>query len=72
MGCTGDQVLEVLGTVGFGPDKKAKPEHATSTLSGGWRMKLALARAMVRGVTCTVTPAIIYSNTRSLLAASKR
>jgi len=48
MGCTGDQVLEVLGTVGFGPDKKAKPEHATSTLSGGWRMKLALARAMLQ------------------------
>jgi elongation factor 3 len=48
MGCTADQVREVLGTVGFGPDKKAKPEHATSTLSGGWRMKLALARAMLQ------------------------
>jgi len=48
MGCTPDQVREVLGQVGFGPDKKAKPEHATSTLSGGWRMKLALARAMLQ------------------------
>ena len=48
LGCTPDSVRETLGRVGFGPDKKAKPEHATSTLSGGWRMKLALARAMLQ------------------------
>jgi elongation factor 3 len=48
LGCTADQVEKVLCTVGFGPDKKAKPAHATSTLSGGWRMKLALARAMLQ------------------------
>merc|ERR1712157_369972 len=39
------KIREVLGTVGFTDDGKAKPDHAVSTLSGGWRMKLALARA---------------------------
>lgn len=48
MGCTKDQVREVLATVGFVPDGKAKPDHAVSTLSGGWRMKLALARCMLQ------------------------
>jgi len=48
IGATPEQVRETLAKVGFGPDKKAKPEHATSTLSGGWRMKLALARAMLQ------------------------
>ena len=43
-----DEVERVLGTVGFTPDGKAKPNHAVSTLSGGWRMKLALARAMLQ------------------------
>merc|ERR1712134_65884 len=43
-----DEVREVLGTVGFTDDGKAKPDHAVSTLSGGWRMKLALARAMLQ------------------------
>jgi elongation factor 3 len=43
-----DKIREVLGTVGFTPDGKAKPDHAVSTLSGGWRMKLALARAMLQ------------------------
>jgi len=38
----------VLATVGFTEDGKAKPDHAVSTLSGGWRMKLALARAMLQ------------------------
>ena len=38
----------MLATVGFVPDGKAKPDHAVSTLSGGWRMKLALARAMLQ------------------------
>ena len=42
------EIERVLGTVGFVPDGKAKPHHAVSTLSGGWRMKLALARAMLQ------------------------
>jgi elongation factor 3 len=48
LGCTKEQVREVLSTVGFTADGKAKPDHAVSTLSGGWRMKLALARAMLQ------------------------
>merc|ERR1719223_1233627 len=48
LGCTKDEIREVLATVGFTMDGKAKPEHAVSTLSGGWRMKLALARAMLQ------------------------
>merc|ERR1712176_1517858 len=43
-----DEIREVLATVGFVDDGKAKPDHAVSTLSGGWRMKLALARAMLQ------------------------
>jgi elongation factor 3 len=43
-----DEVRAVLNSVGFTPDGKAKPDHAVSTLSGGWRMKLALARAMLQ------------------------
>lgn len=43
-----EEIRKVLGTVGFVPDGKAKPDHAVSTLSGGWRMKLALARAMLQ------------------------
>jgi elongation factor 3 len=48
LGCTREEVRSVLATVGFVPDGKAKPDHAVSTLSGGWRMKLALARAMLQ------------------------
>ena len=48
LGCTKEQVRDMLATVGFVPDGKAKPDHAVSTLSGGWRMKLALARAMLQ------------------------
>ena len=48
LGCTKEQVREMLSTVGFVADGKAKPDHAVSTLSGGWRMKLALARAMLQ------------------------
>jgi elongation factor 3 len=48
MGVGTDKIREVLGTVGFTEDGKAKPDHAVSTLSGGWRMKLALARAMLQ------------------------
>jgi elongation factor 3 len=43
-----DEVRKVLNSVGFTDDGKAKPDHAVSTLSGGWRMKLALARAMLQ------------------------
>jgi elongation factor 3 len=42
MGITREQVTEVLASVGFTDDGKAKPLHAVSTLSGGWRMKLAM------------------------------
>jgi len=48
LGCTKEEIREVLATVGFVPDGKAKPDHAVSTLSGGWRMKLALARCMLQ------------------------
>jgi len=48
LGCDAASVREVLATVGFVPDGKAKPDHAVSTLSGGWRMKLALARCMLQ------------------------
>jgi len=48
IGCTREEVRDILATVGFVPDGKAKPDHAVSTLSGGWRMKLALARAMLQ------------------------
>jgi len=48
LGCTKDQVKEMLSNVGFVADGKAKPDHPVSTLSGGWRMKLALARAMLQ------------------------
>merc|ERR1712151_1319544 len=48
MGISLDEVRNVLSSVGFTPDGKAKPDHAVSTLSGGWRMKLALARAMLQ------------------------
>jgi len=43
-----NEIREVLSTVGFVQDGKAKPDHSVSTLSGGWRMKLALARAMLQ------------------------
>lgn len=43
-----DEIRKVLASVGFTDDGKAKPDHAVSTLSGGWRMKLALARAMLQ------------------------
>jgi len=48
MGIERQAVVDVLATVGFTETGKAKPNHAVSTLSGGWRMKLALARAMLQ------------------------
>lgn len=47
-GCSKEEVLNVMTTVGFREDGKAKPNHPVSSLSGGWRMKLALARAMLQ------------------------
>ena len=47
-GANRDEVLATMATVGFTEDGKAKPFNAVSTLSGGWRMKLALARAMLQ------------------------
>ncbi len=47
-GASREAVIETLNSVGFLPDGKAKPHHTVSTLSGGWRMKLALARAMLQ------------------------
>jgi len=43
-----EEVLAVMATVGFTEDGKAKPNNGVSTLSGGWRMKLAMARAMLQ------------------------
>jgi elongation factor 3 len=43
-----DDIRKTLNLVGFTEDGKAKPDNAVSTLSGGWRMKLALARAMLQ------------------------
>lgn len=43
-----DEVLVVMASVGFTEDGKAKPHHPVSSLSGGWRMKLAMARAMLQ------------------------
>jgi len=42
------EVLAVMNSVGFREDGKAKPNNGVSTLSGGWRMKLAMARAMLQ------------------------
>jgi elongation factor 3 len=47
-GLNKDEVLNVMATVGFTEDGKAKPHHPVSSLSGGWRMKLAMARAMLQ------------------------
>jgi len=47
-GIARDEVLRIMATVGFTDDGKAKPLNGVSTLSGGWRMKLALARAMLQ------------------------
>eukprot|EP00884_Botryococcus_braunii_P020582 jgi/Botrbrau1/7207/Bobra.0300s0033.1 len=39
-----EEIVEVLGSVGFTPDMLAQ---SVGSLSGGWKMKLALARAML-------------------------
>merc|ERR1712238_188336 len=45
---TREEITSFLSIVGFTDDGKAKPNHAVFTLSGGWRMKLALARVMLQ------------------------
>lgn len=52
LGFTEEQVAKKLFEFGFGstsvnPNSPAQIKHCVSTLSGGWRMKLALARAML-------------------------
>ena len=47
-GCKEEQVKEMLTSMGFGVSRTAAAIDAgVSTLSGGWRMKLALSRAML-------------------------
>lgn len=47
-GCAEDAVKEMLTSMGFGVSRTAAAiDAAVSTLSGGWRMKLALSRAML-------------------------
>ena len=47
-GCNEDSVREMLTSMGFGVSRTAAAIDAgVSTLSGGWRMKLALSRAML-------------------------
>ena len=41
---TRDEVIEALGTVGFNEERQ---HTSIGSLSGGWKMKLALARAML-------------------------
>lgn len=41
---TRDEIIETLGSVGFSTERQAA---AIGSLSGGWKMKLALARAML-------------------------
>ena len=47
-GCSEESVSEMLTSMGFGVSRTAAAIDASvSTLSGGWRMKLALSRAML-------------------------
>jgi elongation factor 3 len=47
-GCAEEDVKEMLTSMGFGVSRTAAAIDAgVSTLSGGWRMKLALSRAML-------------------------
>ncbi|KAF8898226.1 P-loop containing nucleoside triphosphate hydrolase protein [Gymnopilus junonius] len=39
-----EEIIETLASVGFSDERQA---HAIGSLSGGWKMKLALARAML-------------------------
>ena len=48
LGFTKEEVRYILSKFGFVADGKAKPDHTVSTLSGGWRIQLALVRAMLQ------------------------
>ena len=60
LGCIQEQVKELLPTVGFTLDKKAKPDHTKSTLAVRYCItKLALARVMLqqaRGTAAKMLP----------------
>jgi ATPase subunit of ABC transporter with duplicated ATPase domains len=43
-GCSQDRIVAALDAVGFSVERQAA---AVSELSGGWRMKLAIARSML-------------------------
>lgn len=42
-----DRISEVLNEVGFTSGPEGRQNHKVGSLSGGWKMKLALARAML-------------------------
>ncbi|KAL0937126.1 ABC transporter [Colletotrichum truncatum] len=44
-----DKVIEVLAEFGFTDGPDGRQSHKVGSLSGGWKMKLALARAMLKG-----------------------
>lgn len=44
-----EKISEVLSEVGFTPGPKGRQQEKVGSLSGGWKMKLALARAMLMG-----------------------
>ncbi|KAK6519201.1 hypothetical protein TWF281_003890 [Arthrobotrys megalospora] len=43
-----ERISAVLEEVGFTPGAEGRQSHKVGTLSGGWKMKLALARAMLQ------------------------
>ncbi|KAG5967967.1 hypothetical protein E4U58_002052 [Claviceps cyperi] len=43
-----EHISEVLTEFGFTPGPEGRQSHKVGSLSGGWKMKLALARAMLR------------------------
>ncbi|KAK1997100.1 ABC transporter [Colletotrichum falcatum] len=44
-----EKVVEVLAEFGFTDGPDGRQSHKVGSLSGGWKMKLALARAMLKG-----------------------
>lgn len=44
-----ERISEVLSEVGFSAGPNGRQQHKVGSLSGGWKMKLALARAMLMG-----------------------
>ena len=42
-----ERIIEVLNDVGFTSGPEGRQNHMVGSLSGGWKMKLALARAML-------------------------